>query len=114
MKDITIINLTPHRLNFFILDHPEYSIESSGSARAAVERHRDGDVNGIPVNQSKFGEISGLPAPETDTVFVVSRIVAEACPTRNDLLIVDETVRDEKGRIIGARALARVGGSTDL
>ena len=95
-------------MNFFAGEKVVCTIESSGSARASVERQHDGDINGIPVNLSVFGEISGLPAPVEGTVYVVSRIVAEACKNRDDLLIVDDTVRDEDGRIIGCRALAYV------
>jgi hypothetical protein len=40
----------------------------------------------------------------------VSRQVAEAARDRGDLLVVDETVRDNEGRIIGARALASLAG----
>ncbi len=40
--------------------------------------------------------------------FIVSRVVAEAMRDRGDLLIPDDAIRDEKGRIVGCRALARV------
>lgn len=43
------------------------------------------------------------------TLLIVSRLVAEACPERDDLVVPDDTVRDDAGRIIGCRALARVG-----
>lgn len=59
----------------------------------------------VPVNRTVTGEVEGLPEQTLDWL-VVSRQVAEARPDRGDLLIVDETVRDEQGRIIGARALA--------
>lgn len=35
-------------------------------------------------------------------------LVANAVPHRNDVFIVDDTVRDDEGRIIGAKALAHV------
>lgn len=111
-----IVNLTPHALNF-VNDANEsiVTIPPSGVvARCAVHREDvaniviDDDVLGykIPVHKTIFGAVEGLPDPEPDTVYVVSAIVANAVPDRPDVFIVDDTVRDEQGRIIGARALA--------
>ena len=107
-----IINMTPHALNM-ITDAGEVIIPPSGIiARVSVTREQIGtvEVDGaiIPVNRSVFGSVEGLPEPQPDTYYVVSMLVAQAVPYRNDLLIVDDTVRDEQGRIIGARAFARV------
>lgn len=41
-------------------------------------------------------------------MYVVSRQVAEAAPERDDLYVVDDTVQDDQGRIIGDRGLARI------
>lgn len=41
-------------------------------------------------------------------LFIVSRVVAEAAKDRDDLLIPDDVARDEEGRVIGCRALARI------
>jgi len=60
------------------------------------------------VNQTRFGEVFDLPDPQPDTIFVVSALVAQAVPERQDVFIVDDAVRDDQGRIIGARALAHV------
>lgn len=62
----------------------------------------------IPVNRKFFSEVEGLPPREAGTCYIVSALVANAAPEREDLLVPDDTVRDEKGRIIGCRALARV------
>jgi adenine/guanine phosphoribosyltransferase-like PRPP-binding protein len=40
-------------------------------------------------------------------VYLVSNIVAQAV-RRDDVLIVDDIVRDGEGRILGCRAFARV------
>jgi hypothetical protein len=60
------------------------------------------------VNQTRFGEVFDLPDPQPDTIFVVSALVAQAVPERQDVVIVDDAIRDDQGRIIGARALAHV------
>ena len=52
-------------------------------------------------------DVYDLPSPQPDTIYIVSRLVAEAT-RREDLYIVDDAVRDENGRIIGCRALASV------
>lgn len=107
-----IINLTPHALNLIVGDK-ETVIQPSGTvARAATIRKQIGTIHvdgvDVPINKTVFGDITGLPDPQTDTIYVVSMLVAQAVPHREDVFIVDDTVRDEKGRIIGARALAHV------
>ena len=112
---MNIVNLTPHALVLMPggPDGPTVTIPPSGLvARRAVDREQVDTVtvNGItvPVNQIQFGTVSDLPAPRPDTVFVVSALVAQRVPGRRDVYIVDDAVRDDQGRIIGARALAHV------
>jgi len=110
-----IVNLTPHPLNMMPEgpDGPTVTIPPSGQvARCATSRVQVDavTVDGItvPVNQTRFGEVTGLPDPQPDTIYVVSALVAQAVPDRPDVFIVDDAVRDDQGRIIGARALAHV------
>ena len=112
---MNIVNLTPHVLNFMPEgpDGPMVTIPPSGLvARCAVHRVQVGTVTvdgiTIPVNRTQFGTVTGLPDPQPDTIFVVSALVAQAVPDRPDVFIVDDAVRDDQGRIIGARALAHV------
>ena len=110
-----IINLTPHPLNLMPEgpDRPMVTIPPSGLvARCAVDRVQVDTITvdgiAVPVNQTRFGEVSDLPDPQPDTIFVVSALVAQAVPDRQDVFIVDDAVRDEQGRIIGCRALAHI------
>lgn len=110
-----IMNLTPHALNFMPEGPggPVVTIEPSGLvARCSVNRVQVDTVTvdgiSIPVNQTRFGEVSDLPDPRPDTIYVVSALVAQAVPERQDVFIVDDAVRDEQGRIIGAKALAHI------
>ena len=94
-------------------DGPVVTIPPSGLvARCAVDRVQVDTVavDGItvPVNQTQFGAVTGLPDPQPDTIYIVSAVVAQAVPDRPDVFIVDDAVRDDQGRIIGARALAHV------
>ena len=106
---MTIMNCTPHTINIMDSEGKEIlTLEPSGICpRCSVERKKVGNINGIPINKSVFGDVYDLPSPQPDTIYIVSRVVAEAA-RREDLYIVDDAVRDENGRIIGCRALASV------
>ena len=103
-----LVNLTPHTITILCGDE-KIELASEGLTRATTSTEQVDVINGIPVNSVTIGEVTGLPEPQDDTIFIVSRIVAEAVKgTRNDCLIVDKTVRDANGTIIGCTALARV------
>jgi len=66
-----------------------------------------GFVNGIPIVRRVLGNVQDLPEKKEDTYLIVSQLVADACLGRDDLLVPADLVRDEQGRVIGCRALAR-------
>lgn len=105
-----IINLTPHAINFLDGNNSVLAtIEPSGTiARASQTRETVGNINGIAVNQCSYGEVTGLPDPQADTIYLVSALTAQACRDRSDVFITDDAVRDDSGRIIGCRAIARI------
>ena len=110
-----IVNLTPHEINFMDGENNVIlTVPSSGVARASQSRLHVGYIEAdenIPINHCSYGEVVGLPDPEYGKVYVVSALTAQAVaqgPRRYDVFIVDEAVRDENGRIIGCRALARI------
>jgi hypothetical protein len=120
-ETLRVRNLTPHPLvlikRAFSEDTGrEYEwpviIPPSGVvARVTMERERVrrlavSEETTIPVVRTRAGDAEGLPEPG-DVPLIVSRQVAEACPDRGDLFVVDDTVRDiADGSIIGFRALA--------
>jgi len=115
MQNLQIVNLTPHTITLMPAGPtgPVVTIPPSGRvARCATYRVQAGTVTvdgiSVPVNQTRFGKVENLPEPQPDTIYVVSAIVAQAVPEREDVFVVDDTVRDDQGRIIGARALAHV------
>lgn len=103
----TIVNLTPHAITF-VREDGNVVIPSSGIARAATTREIVGEIDGLPVARIVYGEVTGLPEPVEGTIYVVSQITAAAVPDRADVFIVDGTVRDSEGRIVGATGLAHV------
>lgn len=108
-----IVNLTPHEVK--VLDDDDNVIATFPSVGVARARQHDvpaGEIESIPVVKTEFGEVLGLPEPAEDTVFIVSRITVEVARARglntDDLLITSGAVRDDQGRIVGCRALARL------
>lgn len=100
-----IVNLTPHTINLCGKE-----IQSTGLARCESVVETAGDIDGVKINRRTFGAVYGLPEPQADTIYIVSAIVAQAvADTRDDVYIVDETIRDEAGRIVGCNALAKAG-----
>ncbi|MDO4872265.1 MAG: hypothetical protein Q4A27_02460 [bacterium] len=63
--------------------------------------HNEFTEGGAPIN---------LPEFETGKWLIVSRVTAEAAKASgrdtSDLLLTTDTVRDEKGRIVGCRAFS--------
>lgn len=107
---VQMINLTPHEVTFYDSDGVTVlsTVPSSGVARAKQLRETIGDVNGIPVCKTSYGAVEGLPSPKSNTIYIVSVLTAQAALDRNDLYIVDDTVRDDAGRILGCKALAKI------
>ncbi len=108
---MNIINLTPHDVNI-ITDTGVITIPASGQVARCSTTRKVIDIisiNGIkvPINQVAYSQVEGLPNPAPDTLYIVSALVAQAC-NRQDLVIPDDSVRDEQGRIVGCRALAKV------
>ena len=108
-----IVNLTPHEVK--IVDGGNNVVAvfpSDGVARVSQCDVLVDEINSIPVVKTEFGEVLGLPEPAEDTVFIVSRITVEVARARglntDDLLITSGAVRDDQGRIVGCRALARL------
>lgn len=62
----------------------------------------------IDIMKKSFSEVEGLPEPKENTIYIVSALVAGACKNRDDLVVPNDIVRDDQGRIIGCRSLARI------
>lgn len=107
-----LINLTPHNITLKSKDGFELTVESTGLARCEctdtlVETVQTPDLT-LDVMKKSFGKVNGLPEPQPDTAYIVSRIIAEACPERDDLYITGNPIRDEAGRIIGCSCLCKI------
>ena len=108
-----IINLCSHDVNVMMANEDAYfTIAPSGVvARCQTEYNTVAQVtcggDTFNIRERYFGEVSNLPDEEDGVLYIVSRIVAEACAdVRNDLLIIDTPVRDGK-TIVGCEAFGR-------
>lgn len=105
-----MVNLTPHAITFVNAEGKVIrALPSSGIvARIKTEMVMTGVFDDIPITSSVYGEITDLPARKEGTIYVVSSLVAQRCPEREDVFIPNESVRDSEGRIIGCKSLAHV------
>jgi hypothetical protein len=106
-----IINLTPHAVNIINADNTVITFPSEGNARCNQTTKKIGEINGIPLTETSFGEVIDLPEPNPVfgvhfTYYIVSRLVMQACPLRADLLVPNDIVRDSEGKIIGCKSFA--------
>jgi len=118
----TIINLTPHAIHVHI-GTPDTgiaiaTIPSDGEARCeeiiidesilAWDQFGDSGMRqNIPLRIKGYGKVIGLPEPRDGVLYCVSTLVAQQV-VRDDLVTVDQVVRDDQGRIIGCRGFARL------
>tara|TARA_B100001564_G_C20063928_1_gene413198 strand:+ start:74 stop:448 length:375 start_codon:yes stop_codon:yes gene_type:complete len=119
----TIVNCTPHAIQLLREEDGEWDtlmvLEPSGlSVRVVADTENVGSVTcdeqEFDVRKRVFGNVNVTDSngeeatleTKEGTFYVVSRIAAEAMPERDDLLLVDGTVRGDSGQIIGCTGFA--------
>jgi hypothetical protein len=114
-----LANYTPHPIHLHTA-HGSMTLESLGEARAAeittIETETikwdpfadGGMVDVLPLATKRYGDVTGLPAPRMQVLYIVSTLVQQACPERTDLVSPDQVIRDESGRVIGCKGLYRL------
>lgn len=98
------INLTPHNINV-VTNGQTFSFPSNGLARVSTKQVQIGDINGIPIFSTEYGQVEGLPDQEDGTIFIVSTLVRAQVPHRKDVFSPKGLVRDENGAVIGCEGL---------
>ncbi len=106
-----VVNLTPHPITLITPDglrqcYPPESVPARVDEK--TKQLRTCHYTGVPVMFSELGDVTGLPPWLPNTIYIVSRIVASAYPDRTDIFYPTDFVRDDTGRIIGARALGKM------
>jgi hypothetical protein len=112
---LNVVNLTPHEIT--IVDDNGNIIArfpASGQiARVSTYTSEIDPILGIPVVETKYGKIEGLPKSAKNTIYLVSAVVAQALEyPRRDVYVPDtgpeSVVRDAEGKIIGVKRLMRI------
>ena len=120
-----IINCTPHNINIYntadccMLNGSLYLREGDPEplcvypaakkpARAIYVQKPVGTVDGYQIYRWTPDEIFNLPEPEPGTYYIVSKMLAQACPERKDLIFPGTVVRNESGDVVGCIDFSRV------
>lgn len=117
LEHMTIKNLTPHDVTICDPNSNEIikTFTPSGTIARVSQKVNDiCTVGKIPLTYNTYGEVTGLPESRPNTYYIVSALVANAEPSRNDLLVPNESIRDDTGRIIGCKSLAFPTGPANL
>lgn len=77
-------------------------------ARAIYERRIAGGADGCLICRRTPREIIGLPEPKKGTYYIVSKMLAQACPERKDLISPGTVVRNGSGDVVGCIDFSRV------
>lgn len=116
--ETTFKNYTPHTIT---LMNDKFEIiqelKSEGNVRATEKKSVVKEINGVKIYSTKFEDVQGLPEPKQNVIYIVSRIILDACKDRNDLVTTSVIVRKDaegnfsshpfaKGDIVGCQALS--------
>jgi len=108
---VTIVNLTPHAITVRT-DAGDRTFQPCGTvARVSQDTMDAGFVAGIPVVKKTTGQVTGLPDPAADTVYIVSAMVLAAVSDRSDVFAPDTgstAIRNDKGHIVAVRGFVAV------
>lgn len=100
--------MTPHPITIVDVENKVIkSIPTSGNQirlKVSTETLTE-TILGVPVSKTIFGEPEGLSDFVEGTYYIVSQLVKSALPSRTDLLVPAEVVRDSSGNILGCRSL---------
>lgn len=94
-------NLTPHAVVIGDLTIMPYG----QVARCSEIVQPAGFHQGIALVHKTYNDVHDLPDPEAGVLLIVSAMVRQALPYRQDLASPGDLIRDENGNITGCRNL---------
>lgn len=77
-------------------------------AHAIYVQRTAGLADGDLIDRLAPREIISLPGPKPYTYYIVSKLLAKACPEKEDLIFPGTLVRDESGDVVGCTVFYRV------
>lgn len=77
-------------------------------ARVTFIQKPAGMADGILIYRWFPEEVVNLPEPKTDMYYIVSKMVAQACPEREDLIFPGTLVHDADDNVVGCIDFSRV------
>lgn len=112
----TLINLTPHPLNFYTGGGILTLAPSGQLARCKNASTLIGDADGLPIYEATFDEVTGLPDPQPDTLYIASSLVQQGLRKlgieRPDVLSPGTGPNDgairTNGQVVGVTRLVRL------
>ena len=104
-----LVNKTPHPITLITDGETiEYEADKNPTRLVNAER-RIGTINingsSIDAYETTDGEFDNLPPKKNNILYIVSNMVKERLPNRMDLVTPTKFVRDDDGRIIGAKGV---------
>lgn len=121
-----VVNLTPHDVDIYntsdcilqdgylclredtdpqpLLVYPA----TNEPARVTFMQETAGMVDGTLIYRWVPREITGLPEPKPGTYYIVSKMLAQALPEREDLIFPGSVVLDADVRVVGCIDFSRV------
>ena len=106
---VSLCNLTQHYIRLYRPDGTALELPPSGKvARVASAPEILGEVEGVPVLYTTYGQALNLPDPQEGVMYITSWVVAEVMK-RADVVCPDTSprsaVRDEHVKLLGVKAL---------
>ena len=108
--EVRFVNLTPHEIVVRREDGSALMVASSGlAARCTASSEVVGEIDGVKVVRSTFGPVEGLPEPQDGTIYIVSSMVAQQVPGRDDVVAPDTgpTAIREAGQVVAVKRFQR-------
>ena len=121
---IKVVNLTPHPITLYSRDGTDVigeipmsdfvaRVDTSAtiSYPVTLELEDGSKIDNIPLLYQERDVTTELPAPEEGVYYIVSALVMDTFPGREDLIMVNTTndrlgsIKDGRGRVIGTRSL---------
>ena len=106
---VKLINMTPNSIKWVKPNGETQIIESSGFIRCSFDSKLIETEDDEPIIYSNTYKLDQeLPAEQEDVYYIVSTLVSVALSgKRNDVLIINDPVKDDVGRIIGCHSFAK-------